>query len=131
MKNFAFLLGRLGFGGFFLYSGINHFQNRKMLAQYVRAKNISSPDMAVALAGVMMICGGVSVIGGIKPAAGAAAIAAFLGAVSPQMHDFWNQKDQSQRMNDTIHFSKNMALLAAALALMGVEEPWPVSMGRG
>jgi hypothetical protein len=28
-----------------------------------------------------------------------------------------------------IHFSKNMALLGAALALMSVEEPWPASLG--
>jgi hypothetical protein len=31
-------------------------------------------------------------------------------------------------MNDMINFSKNMALLGAALALMGVEEPWPASV---
>jgi hypothetical protein len=27
-----------------------------------------------------------------------------------------------------IHFSKNMALLGAAIALMGVDEPWPASV---
>jgi hypothetical protein len=44
------------------------------------------------------------------------------------MHDFWNQ-EPAQQTNDMIHFSKNMALLGAALALMGVPEPWPASLG--
>ncbi len=30
-----------------------------------------------------------------------------------------------------INFSKNMALLGGALALMGVEEPWPASVPVG
>jgi hypothetical protein len=29
-----------------------------------------------------------------------------------------------------INFSKNMALLGSALALGGVEEPWPLSVSR-
>jgi hypothetical protein len=31
-------------------------------------------------------------------------------------------------MNEMINFSKNMALLGSALALMGVDEPWPASV---
>jgi hypothetical protein len=31
-------------------------------------------------------------------------------------------------MNEMINFSKNMALLGSALALMGVDEPWPISV---
>jgi hypothetical protein len=34
-------------------------------------------------------------------------------------------------MNDMIHFMKNMAMLGAAIALMGVEEPWPASVPVG
>jgi hypothetical protein len=44
------------------------------------------------------------------------------------MHDFWRIEDPNQRMNDMVNFAKNMALLGAALALMGVEEPWPASL---
>lgn len=129
MKNVAFLLGRVAFGGFFLYNGINHFKNRKMLAQYAGSKNVPTPDVAVTLAGVLMFLGGASVITGIKPTAGTAALIGFLSIVSPKMHDFWHQEDQTQQMNEMIHFSKNMALLGAAFALMGVKEPWPVSAG--
>jgi len=43
------------------------------------------------------------------------------------MHDFWNESAE-QRMNDMINFTKNMALAGGAIALMGVEEPWPASV---
>src|SRR5262249_16380715 len=46
---------------------------------------------------------------------------------SPVMHDFWKQESPEQRMNDMNNFTKNMALAGGAIALMGVEEPWPVS----
>lgn len=125
---FPFLLGRVAFGGFFLYSGINHFRNRKVLAQYAGAKNVPMPDIAVPATGALLLLGGGSILLGVKPKYGALAIMGFLAGVSPVMHDFWRLEDPAQRTNDMINFSKNMALLGAALALMSVEEPWPASM---
>jgi putative oxidoreductase len=124
----AFLIGRIIFGGFFLYNGINHLNQRKMLAQYAGSKNVPMPDAAVTATGVALIVGGTSVLLGLKPKLGAAMIVAFLASVSPMMHDFWTAQDPNQRMNEMIHFSKNMAMLGAALALMGVEEPWAASV---
>jgi len=123
-----FLLGRLLFGGFFLYNGINHLKERKQLAQYAGAKKVPMPDVAVTASGVMLLAGGASILLGVKPRLGALAIIGFLAGVSPTMHDFWRAEDPSQRMNDMINFSKNMALLGAGLALMAVEEPWPASV---
>jgi len=125
----AFLLGRLIFGGFFLYNGINHFKQQKGLAQYAGAKNVPNPEQAVLASGIALAAGGASVILGLKPKFGALAIIGFLAAVSPTIHDFWTAEDPQQRQNDLIHFSKNMALLGAALALLGVEE-WPASIAE-
>jgi putative oxidoreductase len=124
----AFLPGRLIFGGFFLYNGIHHFQERRKLAQYAAMKNVPKPDLAVQASGAALIAGGASILLGIQPKLGAAAIVAFLAGVSPAMHDFWKHEDPQQRQNEMIHFSKNMALLGAALALMAVEEPWAASV---
>ncbi len=123
----VFLIGRVVFGGFFLYNGINHFKQQKALSQYAGAKNVPYPNLAVTASGVAMTIGGVSVILGLKPQIGALAIMAFLGAASPLMHNFWTIQDPNQRQNELIHFSKNVALLGAALALAGVEE-WPASV---
>ena len=124
----AFLIGRMIFGGFFLYNGINHIRQRKSMAQYASAKNVPQAEIAVVSTGVAMLIGGASILLGIKPKLGTLAIIGFLGGVSPIMHDFWRQEDPNQRMNEMINFTKNMAMLGAALALMGVEEPWPVSV---
>ncbi|MGI8741720.1 MAG: DoxX family protein [Bryobacteraceae bacterium] len=124
----AFLIGRIVYGGFFLYNGINHLKNRKMLAQYAGAKGVPMPDQAVSGSGIMLLMGGASILLGLQPKLGAAAIAAFLASVSPMMHDFWTSEDPQHRQNEMIHFSKNMALLGAALLLMGVKEPWPASL---
>lgn len=123
-----FLIGRLMFGGFFLYNGINHIVNRKQLAEYTRAKNVPKAEVAVVATGVMMLAGGASVALGIKPKLGTLAILGFLGGVSPIMHDFWRAEDPNQRQADLIHFAKNLAMVGASLALMGINEPWPVSV---
>jgi putative oxidoreductase len=123
-----FLLGRLAFGGFFLYNGINHLKNRNALSQYAGLKKVPMPEVAVPATGVALIVGGASILLGIKPKFGALAIIGFLAGVSPIMHDFWRAEDPNQRQNDMINFMKNMALLGGALALMGVEEPWPTSV---
>ncbi len=123
-----FLLGRLLFGGFFLYNGINHFRQRKQLAQYAAAKGVPAPDVGVVASGVAMAVGGASILLGVKPKLGTLAILGFLAGVSPVMHDFWKQEDPQMRQNDMINFAKNMAMAGAALALLGVEEPWEASI---
>jgi putative oxidoreductase len=127
----AFLIGRLVFGSFFLYNGINHIKQHKNLSQYAGLKNVPVPEQAVTVSGLLLLLGGASILLGTKPKIGTAAIIAFLAGVSPMMHDFWKQQDPSQRQNEMINFSKNMALLGAALALMGMEEPWPASVPIG
>lgn len=124
----AFLIGRLMFGGYFLYNGINHFLKREQLAQYAGSKKVSNPEGAVALSGLAILLGGASIVTGVKPKLGAAAIVAFLAAVSPVMHRFWEVEDPQQQMNEMINFTKNMALLGAALSMMGIKEPWPQSV---
>ena len=56
------------------------------------------------------------------------AIVGFLAGVSPVMHDFWRDQDPVTRNTNMIMFMKNLALAGAALALLGVEEPWEASL---
>jgi hypothetical protein len=55
-----FTLGRLLFGGFFLYSGINHFLQYKTLAQYAAAKQVPAPKVAVFRAQIFRRLSGAS-----------------------------------------------------------------------
>ena len=124
-----FVIGRAIFGGFFLYNGINHIKEREKMKQYADAKGVPTPEHAITASTALLTFGGASIILGVQPKLGTLAIVAFLATVSPTMHDFWNEQDPAKKQDQLIHFSSNMALLGAAVALFGVEEPWPPSLG--
>ena len=115
-------IGRFVLGGFFLYNGFNHLANAEALAGYAAAKKTPNPRFDVEATGALMVASGASLAFGLKPRLGAAGIIAFLAAVTPMMHDFWTHTDPGQRQAELINFSKNIALMGAALALLGAEE---------
>jgi|SRR5712671_833500 len=123
-----FLLGRILFGGFFLYNGINHLKKAKDMAPYAESKGVPAPELAVKLSAVPLLIGGASLLLGVKPKLGALAIFSFLAGVSPVMHDFWRNENPEERMKNMVDFMKNAALAGGALALMGVDEPWEASV---
>src|SRR4051812_44799097 len=54
LEKTAHLAGRAIFGGYFLYNGINHFQNRQMLARHASSKKGPGADAAgIAAGGVL------------------------------------------------------------------------------
>jgi putative oxidoreductase len=123
-----FVLGRTIYGGFFAYSGINHLQHAERMGQYAASKGVWKPKLAVQATGALLLAGGLSIIAGFKPRQGLAAVIAFLVPVSLQMHGFWEEQDAQRRQIEMINFTKNMALVGAALAMMHIEEPWPASI---
>ena len=123
-----FLIGRAMLGGFFIYNGIHHFQETDMIAGYAKSKGVPLAKVGVMATGAALIVGGASLLTGIKPKWGSAALIGFLGTVSPTIHDFWNASDPQQKQNDMINFAKNLALAGATLALAGVDEPWEASV---
>jgi uncharacterized membrane protein YphA (DoxX/SURF4 family) len=122
------VLGRAILGGYFTYNGINHFVNRGMLTEYARSKHVPAAAAAVPVSGAMLLLGGLSILTGVRPKAGASLIATFLLGVSPSMHDFWQIEDQSQRMQEFVNFTKNMALVGSACLVAAFPEPWPASV---
>jgi len=124
------VIGRTIFGGFFLYNGINHLKNSAGMAQYAGAKGVPAAEQAVQATGALLIGGGLSVLAGAKPRQGLAAIVAFLLPVTLQMHRFWDEQDPQARQAEMINFMKNVALIGAALTMMGIDEPWPASVDK-
>ncbi len=120
-------VGRVIFGGFFLYNGINHLKNREALAGYAGMKQVPAPSTAVVGSGLLLLIGGLSLISGARPKLGASAITTFLVGVSPMMHDYWNAPPE-QRQSEQINFMKNMALVGAALMVASAPEPWPYAV---
>jgi len=125
-----FLMGRLIFGGFFLYSGVHHFLDTATLAQYAGAKGVPMPEVAVLLTGALLVVGALSILLGILPRLGLACIILFLVGVTPIMHAFWSVPDPQMRQMDMGNFMKNLALLGGAMMMLMIPTPWAYSVER-
>ena len=129
MTDILVLIGRLLFGGLFLYNGINHFQNRAAMTGYAAYKGIPMPSVSIVASGLWLVICGLSVILGFRPEVGLLMSVIFLAGVTPVMHNYWTATDPNARLADSINFQKNMALLGAALVMLALPRPWPYSIG--
>jgi|SRR5215471_6599127 len=127
---YLFLLGRLIFGGFFIIFGARHFTRLASMVPYVAEKGVPLPEVAVLGSGLIAVIAGLSILVGLRPRWGVALVALFLIPVSVIMHNFWADTDPMARQMNQGHFAKNMAILAGALMLLAVPEPWPWSVDR-
>lgn len=125
---YLFLAGRVLFGGFFLLSGIRHFQHMQMMSGYAGTKGVPSPRLAVAVSGLLILIGGLLVVLGARPVWAVLLLTAFLVPVTLMMHNYWADTDQMTRINNQVNFMKNMALLGASWMLLLIPEPWPLSV---
>ncbi len=128
MSDMALVIGRLLFGGLFVYNGVNHFRNRAALVGYAQYKKVPAPAAGVMVSGIWLLISGLSVVLGIRPQVGSLMIVAFLLIVSPVMHNYWAATDDNSRMNDFINFTKNAALAGAALMFLSIPRPWTFSL---
>ncbi len=128
--DYLFLLGRILFGGFFVIAGARHFTRLSVMTPYAASKGVPAPKVAVLGAGLLAALGGASILVGLWPKCGVLLLAIFLVPVSFAMHNFWADSDPQARQFNETQFSKNLALLGGALMLLGVPEPWVLSLGR-
>ena len=111
-----------------VFNGINHFRNRAAMVGYAAYKGVPSPSAAILGSGLWLLVSGLSVVLGIRPQIGALMIAVFLLVVTPKMHDFWTATDPQHRMGEFINFTKNYAMMGAALMMLALPRPWPYSL---
>ncbi len=125
------LLGRILFGGYFLFSGLNHFVSMNAMAAYAASKGVPMPHLAVAFSGALILIGGLSVLLGFLPRVGLSLIMLFLVPVTLVMHNFWAIEDPQARIMEMSTFLKNTGLIGASLAMMALPLPWPNSVSAG
>lgn len=121
-------MGRIIFGGYFIYNGVNHFIGFGVMTEYTRLKGVPYPAISQVMTGLMLLLGGLSIVFGIYPYIGIVLLIAFLVPVSLMMHNFWKLENPQLRMADKINFTRNMALLGAILMLLSIPSPWPLSL---
>lgn len=125
--NILFLIGRIIFGGFFLYNSYKHLHNNAGMISYAQFKGVPMPKLAIIGSGILILLGGFSMITGLYPKLGVLCIALFLIPVTFQMHAYWKEEGEARTMQH-IQFNKNMAILGAALMLLAIPTPWPFSL---
>ncbi len=124
-----FLIGRVVVGGFYLFNALNHFSRTEMLSGYAASKGVPSPRAMVLLTGLLLLVGGLSLLLGVYPRVGVAAVVVFLVLVAFWMHNFWAVQDPMQKTVEMVNFTKNLALAGSALMFLAIPEPWPLSVG--
>lgn len=107
------LLGRLLFALIFLMSAPMDFSSQTIA--YAASQGVPFASIAVPLAGVIALAGGLSVLLGYRARIGAWLIVLFLAAVTPMMHNFWAVADPTMHQMQFIMFLKNLSMLGGAL----------------
>jgi putative oxidoreductase len=106
-------IGRIMFSLIFLLSVPNHFKHETVA--YAAAAGVPLAHVAVPLAGLVALAGGLSLALGFHARMGAIALLVFLVPVTLFMHKFWGIHDAQQAQMQMINFMKNVALMGGAL----------------
>jgi uncharacterized membrane protein YphA (DoxX/SURF4 family) len=125
---YLFLAGRILYGGFLVVSGIDHFRHARVLTVYAGSKGIPAPYVGVIVSGLLIFCGGLSILFGLRPTWGVLFVTLFLLPASLFIHNFWADTNPVVREANFINFKKNVALLGAAWMFLLIPEPWPFSL---
>jgi putative oxidoreductase len=112
-----FWIGKILFGGFFVWNGIEHFTNIKNLTGYAKHKKIPAAREMVYLSGVLLLLGGFSIIFEKIVVLGILILIIFMVSVTFSAHRFWQVKEPTEKMNEKVAFMKNMALIGALIML--------------
>jgi putative oxidoreductase len=115
----VFLIGRLLFASLFLVSGVTAHFNRQGV-EYARAYNAPAPELLVPASGAAIVLGSLLIGFGIWADVGALLVAGFLLGITPIMHAFWKETEPQQQQIQIAMFTKNVALLGAALIVFWV-----------
>ncbi len=133
MGGIVLLIGRVLFSFFFIYQGFNHLTKLSAYSGYAASSGVPAPTVAVAVAGLMLLAGGLSVLLGVKPKVGAALLLVFLVPTAFIVHKFWGIADPMMAANQAAHFWKNITMAGGALMIYALADlypaRWPYSVG--
>ncbi len=121
------LIGRILFAAVFLGGAIGHFTSTADMSAYTESKGLRPGRLFVIGSGIWQFAAAVLVALGAWADLGALMLAAFLVPTALIMHRFWSAPDAETKMNEQIHFNKDISLAGAALMLLG----FVVKVGHG
>jgi putative oxidoreductase len=124
------LIGRILFASIFIVSGSTvHLLKWRDGVAYARAKGVPAPELLVPGSGLMAVAGGVLLVLGLWADLAALLLAAFVFPVAVGMYAFWRIDEPMERMQEQIHFMKDVALGGGALALFALFQQFGDEIG--
>ncbi|RME26426.1 MAG: DoxX family protein [Deltaproteobacteria bacterium] len=113
------LVGRILLSAIFISSGISKIFNWDGTAAYMTQAGMPAVTFFLLGAIALEVLGGFSVLLGLCPRLGAAALIVFLIPATLIFHNFWAIEDQMMRQMQMIMFMKNMAIMGGLLMVLG------------
>ncbi|PGF18394.1 DoxX family protein [Natrinema sp. CBA1119] len=117
-ENGLFRIARVLFGAVLAFMATDNLRSLEGRVQFAETKGVPVPSFSVPAISGGLLFGGIGIALWRVPAASAAAVAGFFATATPLMHDFWNIDDPEAKQQQINDFSKNTALLGAALAFV-------------
>ncbi|MCC2594510.1 DoxX family protein [Tessaracoccus sp. OS52] len=119
------LLTRAAIGAPFVFLGYDAVKEPGMRVKMATDFGVPEEygELAVRANGAAMVLGGLSVITGLLPRLGAAAVVASMIPTTLAGHSFWNDTDPKQRKTNTIQFLKNVGMVGGLLAVAAAPKP--------
>src|SRR4051794_8213769 len=112
------VLGRLLLVTIFLSSALmNKIPNYQGVVGVMQSVGVPLPQVSLAVAIVLLLAGGTSVLLGYRARVGAALLAVFLVLATYYFHAFW-AAPADQVQNQMAHFLKNVALFGSMLFIV-------------
>lgn len=113
-------IGRILIAIIFVSSGIEKFMDLGATASAIGSKGLPYANVLAAGTAAVEAGGGLLIILGWQTRLAALALAIFSALAAYYFHDFWNQSDGPQHVNNMIHFMKNVSIIGGLLMLCAV-----------
>ncbi len=114
------LIGRFALAWFFLSEVYARAGAWEANVSLMAMKQIPAPPLLFALAILVMILGGLSLLLGFHIRPGAMLLFGFTVIASALMHDYWHIKDVAARAADYEIFARNIAIAGGLLMVIGL-----------
>ena len=122
------LIAQLVLGAYFINAGAQHFLHLNSFTGYAASKGLPMARVGVLVTGCMLVLGGFGVFFGIGVMCALWLLVIFLVTAALTMHAFWKEQDPMARSRELTNCTKNIALAAALVILMGQASTWPWSL---
>ena len=110
------LLGRILLSSVFVLSGISKITGFAMERGYVEAKHLPLPAVALTIALIIELAGGLAVLTGFATRLTAWILFLYLIPTTFLFHNFWAMSGMD-RYDNIVHFEKNLAIMGGLLLL--------------